>query len=431
MKKFYTKIGELVDSLPDAIPSQIRDLIKNAILGDKDLKQLMDGIDAHRPPKLFLMGRTGVGKSSLINALFGSYVASVSDVKSCTAGTHIYKYPNAENPMMEICDTRGIAESESIDDKISAEDMLINQINEFSPDAALFMLNCTHRDDVDKDVDFLKSLAKSYEKLNGVRLPIIVVINKSDEMAPARKKDPSEYTLSKIEKIQEVVDYYKGIIVNRGLNIDHIVAVSSLIDWQTSDGTEVSVENIENLPQNDIENIQIAFDGRYQIEELVDKLLDVIQDSEARMGLRMSSRLTEVVRRLAVQINKIFSGIAATIALTPIPVSDIYLLLILQAFLVSLIAFLSGREISLDTAKEFILGSAGITGVGYSLKLVAQQSSKFLNGVFPGAGSVVSSGIAAFGTSAIGMAAIYYFIDGKGKTRLKSCLIKKNIEKKL
>lgn len=129
------------------------------------------------------------------------------------------------------------------------------------------------------------------------------------------------------------------------------------------------------------------------------------------MGLRMAARLTEVVHRLARHLNRIFSGIAATVALTPIPVSDIYVLLILQCVLVSLIASLSGRDISLETAKEFIFSMGGIAGAGYVFKLIAQQSAKFLNAVWPGAGSAVSSGVAALGTSAIGKAAIAYYID--------------------
>ena len=44
-------------------------------------------------------------------------------------------------------------------------------------------------------------------------------------------------------------------------------------------------------------------------------------------------------------------------------------------------------------------------------RFAAQQGSKLLNAVWQGSGSVVSSGIAAFGTSAIGKAAIAYYID--------------------
>ena len=420
MKKFYLKASELIDGLPDSIPEKTRTMLKDTILGDKDLKKLMDGIDSHRPPRIFLIGRTGVGKSSLINALCGSYVAKVSDTKSCTENADVYQCKDGDRVLMEIMDTRGIAESEAVNSEKSAEEQLIEQINEFSPDVAIFMLNCTHRDDVVEDVEFLKKLAASYSKINDMRLPIVAVINKSDEMAPSRFKDPAEYPQTKKDKIQEQVQYYKGIIVKNGLKIDSIIAVSSLIDWMTPDGMEVNVEDIDNLPQQDIDNLQMAFDGRYQIEELLDILEEAIQDFEAQAGLRMAARLTDVVERVAKQLNTIFSTISGTVALTPIPVSDIYVLLILQAVLVSLIASLSGRDISLDTAKEFIFSMGGVVGAGYTFRLIAQQGSKFMNAIWPGIGSAVSAGIAASGTAAIGKSAILYYIDGKDLEEAKA-----------
>jgi len=413
MKNFYNKAGEMIDKLPDAIPEKTRNMLKDTILGDKDLKKLMEGIDSHRPPRIFLIGRTGVGKSSLINALCGSYVAKVSDTTSCTPNADVYQCMDGDRVLMEILDTRGIAESESLDNTMSAEEMLINDINEFSPDVAIMMLNCTHRDDVNSDVDFLKKVAKKYIETNMMRLPVVAVVNKCDEMAPTRFKTPSEYPENKVAKINEVVQYYKGIIVKNGLKIENIIPVSSLLDWQTSDGLEVGVEDIENLPKYDVDNLQIAFDGRYRIEELLDILEEAILDFEAQMGLRMAARLNEVVHRIAKYLNRILSGLSATVALTPIPVSDIYVLIILQSVLVSLIASLSGRDISLDTAKEFIFSMGGITGAGYAFRLLAQQASKLLNAIWPGSGSAVSSAVAAAGTSAIGKAAIAYYIDDK------------------
>ena len=420
MKKFYLKASELIDGLPDSIPEKTRNMLKDVILGDKDLKKLMDGIDSHRPPRIFLIGRTGVGKSSLINALCGSYVAKVSDTRSCTEHADVYQCKDGDRVLMEILDTRGIAESEAINSEKTAEEMLIDQINEFSPDVAIFMLNCTHRDDVIEDVEFLKKLAASYSKINDMRLPIVAVVNKSDEMAPSRFKDPREYPQSKKDKIHEQVQYYKGIIIKNGLKIDNIIAVSSLIDWMTPDGMEVNVEDIENLPKHDMDNLQMAFDGRYQIEELLDILEEAIQDFEAQAGLRMAARLSDVVKRVANQLNIIFSAISGTIALTPIPVSDIYILLVLQSLLVSLIASLSGRDLSLDTAKEFVLSLGGVVGAGYTFRLIAQQGTKLINVVWPGIGSAVSSGIAATGTSAIGKSAIMYYIDGKDLEEAKA-----------
>lgn len=430
MKNFYLKIEDILDSLPDVIPENTKDLLKNKILGDNSLKNLMDGIDSHRPPRIFLIGRTGVGKSSLINALCGAYVAKVSDTRSCTIGAEIYQCKENNRVLMEILDTRGIAESESLDNKISAEELLVKQINEFSPDVAIMMLNCTHRDDIITDVEFMKKVSKDYEKTNSLKLPIVVVVNKCDEMAPSRFKLASEYPKNKIDKINEVVLYYKDIIVKNKLKIYDIIPVSSLIDWQTPDGMEVSVEDIDNLPQHDIDNLQIAFDGRYRIEELLDILEEAIQDFEAQMGLRMAARLNDVVVRVAKQLNKIFTGISASVALTPIPTSDIYILLILQSIMVTLIASLSGRDVSIDTAKEFIFSISGVGLVGYGLRLAAQQGSKFINAICPGAGSTVSAAIASVGTNGIGKAAIAYYIQGNSiddvKTEIKKIKIQKD-----
>ena len=420
MKNFYTKVGDLLDNLPDAIPEKARQKIRDPILGDEELKNLMDGVDSHRPPRIFLIGRTGVGKSSLINALCGAYVAPVSDTRSCTETAQTYQCKDGERTLMEILDTRGIAESDNLNAEISAEDMLINQVKEFSPDVAIFMLNCTHRDDVDSDVNFLKKLSESYAQAYNMRLPIVAVVNKCDEMAPSRLKNPNEYTESKTKKIAEQVQHYKEIIVKNNLKIDDIIAVSSLIDWMTADGTEIDADSIESLPVSDIENLQIAFDGRYHIEELFNILEKAILDFSARMGLRMALKLQEVVRRIANQLNKSFSAMSATVALSPIPISDIYILLLLQGILVCLIASLSGRDISLDTAKEFVLSMGGIAGAGYGFRLLAQQASKILNVFWAGSGSAVSASIAALGTSAIGKAAIAYYIDDKTIEEAKS-----------
>lgn len=412
MKDFYLKLDEMMDKLPDSIPADTKKMIKDKILGDKELKELMEGIDKNRPPRIFLVGRTGAGKSSLVNALCGGYVAEVGDVRSCTEGTKIYNCIDNDRTLMQILDTRGIAESEALNE-VSAENTLIDEITEFSPDVAILLLNCTHRDDVDKDALFMKKIAEQYKKINNVRLPIIVAVNKCDEMSPTRFKTASEYPQNKIDKINEAVKYFKGIIVNSGLKIDDIIGVSSLIDWQTKDGLEIDPENIKNLPQHDIEALEIAFDGRYNIDQLLQVLDQAILDTEAQMGLRMAFRLEELVKRLSNHLTNIFAGISATVAITPIPIADIYVLVVLQGILVALIASLSGRDITLETAIEFIFSLGGVAGAGQIFRLIAQQASKLLNGVFPGAGSAVSSTVAFAGTESIGKTAIAYYIEGK------------------
>lgn len=426
IKSFYLKTNDIIDSIPDSVPEKIKTQVKNAILGDKELKNLMESIDTNRPPRIFLIGRTGVGKSSLINALCGAYLAKVSDTISCTTKTECYQCKKGDKVMLEIMDTRGINESLSLDEKKSAEEILVEDMKIFSPDVAILVLNATHRDSVNEDVIELKKLADEYKKINSIELPIIVAINKCDEVAPSRFKVPNEFPEQKLKNIEEIRKYFKKITIENHLKVNKVISISSLIDWKTVDGIEVSMSNIDSLTKAEQDQLQIAFDGRYNIDILLEALENAIEDNDARMGLRLAARLEEVIRTISKKICVIFSGISSTVALTPIPVSDIYILVTIEMVEVSLIGLLSGREMNMDTAKEFIFSMGGISVVGRILKTFAQQSVKLLNALFPGCGSSISAGIAFVGTYAIGMSAIAYYIDGKNIKESKKLFQKLN-----
>ena len=65
----YDNLGKVLDSLPEAIPEPIKNKIRDAILNDKELKELIESIKNQRPPRYLLIGNTGHGKSSLIISL--------------------------------------------------------------------------------------------------------------------------------------------------------------------------------------------------------------------------------------------------------------------------------------------------------------------------------------------------------------------------
>ena len=427
MKNIYLKVGDILDGIPDVIPGSVRNLIRDKILGDPKLKDLMDGIDHRRLPRFLLVGRTGVGKSSLINAMAECYVAQVSDVTSCTTDCKHYTCKRRGEVLWDIFDTRGIAESTDLNSKISAEDQLVKNVVDFSPDVAILMLNCAHRDSVDDDAQFLKKVLKKYKELNQSSLPVVVVCTRADEVAPSRYKDPDQYPQRKIDSINEIVANYKKVLIDHGLKITDIVAVSSYIDWMTADGEEVSSDSINSMTEEEIGQLQISYDARYNIDKLIDILGEAIEDFQARMWLKMTLRLDRFIKNMANTVTDIFAGIAGGVAVTPIPLSDIYILLILQAVLVMIIASLSGRDVSLDTAKEFVFSLLGVGGIGLGFRLAAQQASKAINVAVPAAGSAISAALAAGGTKLIGKAAIAYYIDQKSTEEAKKQFNLKNI----
>jgi small GTP-binding protein len=95
---------------------------------------------------------------------------------------------------------------------------------------------------------------------------------------------------------------------------------------------------------------------------------------------------------------------AAGVAISPIPLSDVVLLVPMQAGMVVGIARIYGYDITTERAKEILL----VAGGGIVLRYAFQTLVKFL----PGLGSIIGPAIAYGGTVAIGEGAILYFESG-------------------
>ena len=410
MQKAYNTIIRFIDELPSVIPEKIRTELKDSILGDEQLKALLEETQCQRPPRIFLFGRTGCGKSSLINALCGAYVAEVSDVESCTKETQIFPCMREDKILLEIMDSRGIFEADESMNRGIFLQKLVQDVIEFNPDVIIPVLSCVHRDGIDEDIDFAIELKKAYYTKYLVEVPFILVINKADAVPPLREMNPNLYSEKKLHSINRITQGIDLLQSKKCLNAQDILAVSSFIEWADSEGNTLTAEEINRMSSAERSSLDFAFDSRWNISQLLQVLEQSIADSSARAGLRMALRLEEIISDLAKHIVDIFAGVAGTVALTPIPVADLYVLLALQSAMVAIIAILSGREANIETAKEFILSLGGVGGAGLGFRLLAQQSSKLLNGLFPGAGSVISTTVAASGTKAIGAAAISYYL---------------------
>jgi uncharacterized protein (DUF697 family) len=123
---------------------------------------------------------------------------------------------------------------------------------------------------------------------------------------------------------------------------------------------------------------------------------------------RALTRASEARIRIGHEIVQGCTAVSVTVGLTPIPFSDMVLLGPLQAMMVSALAYLSGRSWEKKTIAEWV-GSLGLVGgLGIGLRFSAQTIAKLV----PGAGNVVSAGVAGAGTTAMGQSAISYFLEG-------------------
>lgn len=131
-------------------------------------------------PKIGVFGKTGVGKSSLCNALFGREVASISDVRACTREPANYLVHLAGGSGLVLVDVPGVGESRERDEEYAAlYSKLIPELDVLiwvvKADDRAFTIEQRFQDDVVRPA------------LGSV--PMIVAINQSDKIEPVREWD--------------------------------------------------------------------------------------------------------------------------------------------------------------------------------------------------------------------------------------------------
>lgn len=158
-------------------------------------------------PKVGIFGKTGVGKSSLANALFGIDVCKISDVASCTRKPQEVLVSLAGNNGLTLVDVPGVGESSNRDDEY--RELYKNLMPEL--DLILWVLKGDDRA-FTSDQNFYINVVKP-ELETGK--PFFFVLNQVDKIEPFRewdlqKNEPGKNQNENINyKVSEVSRYFE------------------------------------------------------------------------------------------------------------------------------------------------------------------------------------------------------------------------------
>jgi small GTP-binding protein len=129
----------------------------------------------HYEPVIGIMGKTGVGKSSLCNALFQGEVTPVSDVRACTRDVLRFRFRNGNHSLM-IVDLPGVGDSEQRDEEYTA---LYRRILP-ELDLVLWVIKADDRA-LSVDEHFYHKVMLAYQRR------VLFVVNQADKAEPCHQ----------------------------------------------------------------------------------------------------------------------------------------------------------------------------------------------------------------------------------------------------
>jgi predicted GTPase/uncharacterized protein (DUF697 family) len=353
-----------------------------------------------RAPAFALVGRRGAGKSSLVNALFGSKVAEVGHVKSQTGRGKWFDY-GSERGTLSVLDTRGMHEGSKPTEEDAAKDAVASILVELKrkvPDVILFLVKATEADSgIDADLNALERIYAEVEREHKFRPPLVAVATHCDVLEPKATRlhlsdvDPREDVDEKLAHVADVEHHLETKIKDRPKLAPHLVwtrGVSSYMSFRDSG--------------------ELRADERWRVDELVGALFKHLPDAGRGTFVRIA-RVRGLQEQLATDLTRATAVICTGIAALPIPIADLFPITGMQMALVAGIAWLSGRPLDKRAAAEFL----GAMGANVGAAFVLREGFRALMKVItPGFGSMISGAIAFAGTMAIGAAARQYFLRG-------------------
>ncbi|SBW08348.1 conserved hypothetical protein [uncultured Dysgonomonas sp.] len=303
-----------------------------------------------KSPNVLILGQTGVGKSSLINTIFGQDLANISNIKPETRGFKKYSAPNIP---VNIIDSEGyeLHNSEKFRDDLS---LFINDsLSRIQEQIHIgwYCLSISSSRILPYDIDNLSFLIKS-------KIPTAVILTQCDNDTP-------DGTIAE-RFIQEIKKHFNESIfcfqVSNDVEINKGLDVEKLIKWS------------ENSLSDD--NLKLGF------------LIAQKADLKAK-----TKRANIIIAGYAVS--------AAAIGASPIPLSDAALLIPLQTAMAAHLFTIYGLGVKTPEILKSIISGRVVSIIGKSL---AGNILKLIPAVGSVVGGVINASVASTITASLGFA---------------------------
>lgn len=300
---------------------------------------------------ILVAGKTGVGKSTLINAVFRGELARTGAGKPVTQTTQEFTRPG--HPLT-IIDTRGLEVGDYERSRAQLADLIQERSASDDQDrhlhvAWLCIQDSSHRVE-DAEIELCDMLDKA-------GIPVVAVLTK------ARKNSPF------LDEARKLLPRAR-----------QVVAVRALPEW---------------IDELDAELPPMGLDGL--IEVTAQHVPEAQQRAYANaLSTRNKQALEVKKKRAEIEVN-VAAGLAASAAAAPIPFSDAFALVPIQVGMIAKIGITFGMELdttAITTLVTSTLGASAATLIGRS---VVSGMLKFI----PGAGSAIGGTIAATTAGAI------------------------------